>query len=139
MMCGYTNPTTVVTSNYSNCISYNFFIFCPICLKFSHKFLRTYCFILWIKKEKSKICENRVVDMVVGPLNSNVLYLFQIIMCNVFFCITAPLGVGIGVGISSLGDSPTTALISGSLQGIACGTFLYVTFFEVSKPNIIIP
>ena len=35
-----------VTPNYSTCISYNFFIFCPICLKFSHKFPHTYCFIL---------------------------------------------------------------------------------------------
>ena len=29
-------------------LSYNFFIFCPICLKFSHKFLHTYSFILSI-------------------------------------------------------------------------------------------
>ena len=40
-----------VTPNYSNCISYNFFIFCPICLEFSHKFLHTYCFILCIQKK----------------------------------------------------------------------------------------
>ena len=38
-----------VTSNYSTCISYNF-IFCPICLKFSHKFLHTYCFILTLER-----------------------------------------------------------------------------------------
>ena len=46
-----------ITSKCSNCISYNLFIFCPICMKFSHKFLHTYCFILCIKKKKSKIYE----------------------------------------------------------------------------------
>ena len=30
-----------LTSKYSNTISYKFFIFCPICMKFSHKFLNT--------------------------------------------------------------------------------------------------
>ena len=30
-----------VLSTYSNCISYNFFIFCPICMKFSHNILHT--------------------------------------------------------------------------------------------------
>ena len=57
-------------SKYINCISYNFFIFCPICMKFSHKFLNTYCFILCIKREKSKICENWVVDMLADPLKA---------------------------------------------------------------------
>ena len=42
------NRLQAVTPNYSTCISYNFFIFCPICLKFSHKFLHTYSFILSI-------------------------------------------------------------------------------------------
>ena len=51
-----------VTSKYSNCISYNFFIFCPICMKFSHKFLHTYCFIFCIKMKKSKISENWVAS-----------------------------------------------------------------------------
>ncbi|KAA0183556.1 hypothetical protein HAZT_HAZT007953 [Hyalella azteca] len=55
----------------------------------------------------------------------------NIVLSNVFFCITAPLGIALGVGISSMHESPTIALISGALQGLACGTFLYVTFFEV--------
>ena len=46
------NLTASVTPNYSTCISYNFFIFCPICLTFSHKFLYTYCFILSIKNSR---------------------------------------------------------------------------------------
>ena len=40
----------VVTPDYSTCIRHNFFIFCPICLKFSRKFLYTYCLILCMKK-----------------------------------------------------------------------------------------
>ena len=51
---------------------------------------------------------------------------------NLFFTITSPLGVAIGMGIMTMKTTITQALISGSLQGIACGTFLYVTFFEVS-------
>ena len=55
MVCGYIKRTTVVTSNYSNFISYNF-IFCPICLKFSYKIRTycTYCFILCVKKKSQK-------------------------------------------------------------------------------------
>lgn len=59
------------------------------------------------------------------------MFLMQMLMGNMFFCVTAPLGVGLGLGISEMQASTTTAAISGTLQGIACGTFLYVTFFEV--------
>ena len=38
-------------------------------MKFSLKFLHTYCFIFCIKKKKSKICENWVVDRVAGSLS----------------------------------------------------------------------
>lgn len=54
------------------------------------------------------------------------------LMANMFFCITAPLGLGVGMGITEMQATFTTAAISGTLQGIACGTFLYVTFFEAS-------
>ncbi|KAK7065421.1 hypothetical protein SK128_018589 [Halocaridina rubra] len=53
------------------------------------------------------------------------------LMCIMFFCVTAPIGVGVGMGIMELQASFTTAAVSGILQGLACGTFLYVTFFEV--------
>ena len=54
-----------LTSKYSNCISYNFFIFCPICMKFSHNILHTYSFILSIIKHNWKIRRFWVAD----PLN----------------------------------------------------------------------
>lgn len=49
----------------------------------------------------------------------------------VFFSLTAPVGIGIGIGIIDLWDSKSSLLVQGILTGIACGTFLYVTFFEV--------
>lgn len=55
----------------------------------------------------------------------------QMLMANMFFCVTAPLGLGLGMGITEMQTTFTTAAVSGTLQGIACGTFLYVTFFEV--------
>ena len=60
---------------YSNCIRYNFFIFCPICMKFSHNILHTYSFILSIIKHNWKIRRFWVVD----PLNPLVPEFF-------FFC-----------------------------------------------------
>lgn len=56
----------------------------------------------------------------------------QMLMANMFFCVTAPLGLGLGMGITEMQTTFTTAAVSGTLQGIACGTFLYVTFFEAS-------
>lgn len=48
-----------------------------------------------------------------------------------FFSLTAPVGVGIGLAITDLWDSNISTLVQGILTGIACGTFLFVTFFEV--------
>lgn len=45
--------------------------------------------------------------------------------------LTSPLGVGIGIGIINLWTSEYSLLIQGVLQGLACGTFVYVTFFEI--------
>ena len=47
---------------YSNCIRYNFFIFCSICMKFSHNILNTYSFIFNIIKHNWKIRRFWVVD-----------------------------------------------------------------------------
>lgn len=47
------------------------------------------------------------------------------------FSISSPVGIAIGIGIIDLWDSKVSTLVQGLLQGIACGTFLYVTFFEV--------
>lgn len=48
-----------------------------------------------------------------------------------FFSLTSPIGIGVGIGITDLWDSKYSLLVQGILTGVACGTFLYVTFFEV--------
>lgn len=49
----------------------------------------------------------------------------------ILFSISSPFGIGLGLLIIDLWDSRISVLIQGLLQGIACGTFLYVTFFEI--------
>ena len=48
-----------------------------------------------------------------------------------FFSLTAPFGVGVGILMTDLWESNASNLVDGILQGIASGTFLYMTFFEV--------
>lgn len=55
----------------------------------------------------------------------------NIIKSVLFFSLTSPIGIGIGLVIVNLWDSTYSSLTQGLLQGIACGTFLYVTFFEI--------
>ncbi|XP_071166106.1 zinc transporter ZIP1-like [Mytilus edulis] len=59
----------------------------------------------------------------------------------VTFALASPIGMVIGLLIVEYGQGTTSSLAEGILQGIACGTFLYVTFFEIlqhelSKPDI---
>lgn len=51
------------------------------------------------------------------------------LLCNLFM----PLGATIGTLVSEIGNSSATDfdLLTGVLQGIATGTFIYVTFFEI--------
>ena len=54
-----------------------------------------------------------------------------VLICLAIFAIMAPIGVGIGIGVLNSVKSTARLFFSGALQGIATGTFLYVTFFEV--------
>lgn len=54
-----------------------------------------------------------------------------VLICLAIFAIMAPLGVGLGMLLLKSLDSVVKTFMSGVLQGIATGTFLYVTFFEV--------
>ena len=36
-----------------------------------------------------------------------------------------------GIVVAEMYQTPLAQLVCGSLQAVACGTFLYVTFFEV--------
>ncbi|XP_046400564.1 zinc transporter ZIP1-like [Ischnura elegans] len=55
----------------------------------------------------------------------------SIIKSNVLFCTTTPAGLLIGMGLEEFGHNMYSSAINGVLQGLACGTFVYVTFFEV--------
>lgn len=46
------------------------------------------------------------------------------------FAIASPVGIGIGLLLTTL-ETLQGSLLVGSLQGMAAGTFLYVTFLEV--------
>merc|ERR1719175_583849 len=60
------------------------------------------------------------------------------IWSNVLFSLSSPVGVAIGIALSDLPPSLPQQICNGVLQGIAGGTFLYITFFEVlpHEPNI---
>ncbi|XP_066993198.2 zinc transporter ZIP1 isoform X2 [Anabrus simplex] len=54
-----------------------------------------------------------------------------IIRSNLLFCLTSPLGMGLAMGLEEFGHSVDSSVVNGVLQGLACGTFVYITFFEV--------
>ena len=84
--------TTAAHVKYSNCIRYNFFIFCPICMKFSHNFLHTYSFILSIIKHNWKIRRFWVVDPLKW-INKSSKIIFNAIAVNnyIFYSTLTPL------------------------------------------------
>jgi zinc transporter 1/2/3 len=55
----------------------------------------------------------------------------SIVKSNFLFSITSPLGMCIAVILEEFGHSINSSIMNGILQGLACGTFVYVTFFEV--------
>ncbi|KAE8741266.1 hypothetical protein FOCC_FOCC013188 [Frankliniella occidentalis] len=59
------------------------------------------------------------------------LSLWSCIRSNLIFSVASPIGIAIGLGIEDFGHSVDESAVNGILQGLACGTFFYVTFFEV--------
>ncbi|XP_076473044.1 uncharacterized protein LOC143302318 [Babylonia areolata] len=54
------------------------------------------------------------------------------VLLMLVFSLMAPLGVGVGMGVTGGGvDEEAELGVTSSLQALATGTFLYVTFFEV--------
>ena len=53
------------------------------------------------------------------------------ILASLIFSTASPLGMGLGILLSHLHQSLARDIANGTLQGIAGGTFLYITFFEV--------
>jgi len=58
---------------------------------------------------------------------------------NIIFSLASPLGVAVGIGLSDLPASLAQDCCNGILQGIAAGTFLYITFFEVLPHELNVP
>lgn len=54
-----------------------------------------------------------------------------IVKSAILFSIMGPIGVGIGMAVLHNSTQVSSSLSSGILQGIANGTFLFVTFFEI--------
>jgi len=61
------------------------------------------------------------------------------VISNVLFSIASPVGVGIGIAVADLPSSLPQDICNGLLQGIAGGTFLYITFFEVLPHELNVP
>ncbi|XP_017068655.1 zinc transporter ZIP1 [Drosophila eugracilis] len=51
------------------------------------------------------------------------------------FSIVTPIGVGIGIAVSESASANQPSTVSGILQGLACGTLIYVVFFEIVAKN----
>ena len=64
------------------------------------------------------------------------LSLKSFLISNLIQCLSSPLGIGLGIPLSSLPYSIARDTMSGTLQGIAGGTFIYVTFFEILPPEL---
>ncbi|XP_062134664.1 zinc transporter ZIP1 [Drosophila sulfurigaster albostrigata] len=53
----------------------------------------------------------------------------------VVFSIVTPIGVGIGIAVSETASANQPSIPAGILQGIACGTLLYVVYYEIVAKN----
>lgn len=74
-----------------------------------------------------------IVAFSIGLNNVQSHFTLKIIcLLNLFFSLMSPIGIGMGIGIGHLSaDQLTTDVVTAVLQGIACGTFLYVVFMEI--------
>ncbi|MEQ2163423.1 hypothetical protein GOODEAATRI_029969 [Goodea atripinnis] len=51
--------------------------------------------------------------------------------CLLMFAIMSPLGIALGVGLTETKTSPQHQLARCTLEGLAAGTFIYITFMEI--------
>lgn len=58
------------------------------------------------------------------------------VISNVIFSLASPLGIGLGILMMDLPASLLRDFCNGILQGVAGGTFLYITFFDVLPPAL---
>uniref|UniRef100_A0A8C8BKX9 Solute carrier family 39 member 1 n=1 Tax=Otus sunia TaxID=257818 RepID=A0A8C8BKX9_9STRI len=58
--------------------------------------------------------------------------------CLLLFAMMSPLGVGLGTAVAA-GAGPRQRLCRGVLEGLAAGTFLYITFLEILPQELGVP
>ncbi|NXF95126.1 S39A1 protein, partial [Eubucco bourcierii] len=58
--------------------------------------------------------------------------------CLILFAMMSPLGVGLGTVVAA-GAGPRQRLCRGVLEGLAAGTFLYITFLEILPQELGVP
>lgn len=61
-----------------------------------------------------------------------------VVACLVLFAMMSPLGVGLGTAVAA-GAGPRQRLCRGVLEGLASGTFLYITFLEILPQELGVP
>uniref|UniRef100_UPI0037E94B80 zinc transporter ZIP1-like n=1 Tax=Semicossyphus pulcher TaxID=241346 RepID=UPI0037E94B80 len=54
-----------------------------------------------------------------------------VVGCLLLFAIMSPLGIGVGIGLTETKMSPQHQLARCTLEGLAGGTFIYITFMEI--------
>lgn len=59
-----------------------------------------------------------------------------VIKAVLLFSVMGPIGIGLGLMVLQSSSLLSSSLASGILQGIACGTFLFVTFFEIFQKEL---
>lgn len=65
-----------------------------------------------------KLCQSRLRRSVV-------------VGCLLLFAVMSPLGIGVGIALTETRTSPQHQLARCTLEGLAGGTFLYITFMEI--------
>ncbi|XP_022617783.1 zinc transporter ZIP1 [Seriola dumerili] len=51
--------------------------------------------------------------------------------CLLLFAVMSPLGIGLGIGLTETKALPQHQLARSTLEGLATGTFIYITFMEI--------
>lgn len=73
-----------------------------------------------------KLCQSRLRRSVV-------------VGCLLLFAVMSPLGIGVGIGLTETRTSPQHQLARSTLEGLAGGTFLYITFMEILPHELSTP
>lgn len=59
--------------------------------------------------------------------------------CLLLFTVMCPLGIGLGIALTEAKSSPQHQLARSTLEGLAAGTFMYITFMEILPHELISP